>query len=83
MKNNKLKQILFVIFMIALFLRLLAVFSQEESERMPQIDAIGYDEMAVNLASGNGLSLFVNGSNVPVVYRTPVYPLFLAGIYLL
>jgi len=81
MKNNKLKQILFVIFMIAIFLRLSAVFSQKESERMPQIDAIGYDEMAVNLASGNGFSLFVNGSYVPVAYRTPVYPLFLAGIY--
>jgi 4-amino-4-deoxy-L-arabinose transferase-like glycosyltransferase len=81
MKNNKLKQILFVIFMMALFLRLLAVFSQKEIDKLPTSDAAGYDEMAVNLASGNGLSQFINGSIVPIAYRTPVYPMFLAGIY--
>ena len=80
MKNNR-SRILLGIFIIALFLRLLAVFSQEEIGRLPESDEIGYDEMAVNLASGNGLSQFINGSMTPIAYRTPVYPMFLAGIY--
>lgn len=80
MKNSRAK-ILFGIFIIALFLRLSAVFSQEGIDELPKSDAIEYDEMAVNLASGNGLSLFINGSITPVAYRTPVYPIFLAGIY--
>lgn len=61
MKNSRPK-ILFGIFIVALFLRLSAVFSQEEIDKLPKSDAIEYDEMAVNLAAGNGLSLFINGS---------------------
>ena len=80
MKNSKVK-ILFGIFIIALFLRLSAVFSEKEIDKLPKSDGKGYDEMAVNLASGNGLSQFINGSLSPIVYRTPVYPMFLAGIY--
>ena len=80
MKNN-IAKILFCIFVIALFLRLLAVFGQKEADRTPRSDASGYNEMAVNLASGNGFSQSVNGSMSPVAYRTPVYPMFLAGIY--
>ena len=80
MKNNTAK-ILLGIFVIALFLRLLAVFGQKEIDRVPRSDASGYDEIAVNLASGNGLSQSINGSMTPIAYRTPVYPMFLAGIY--
>lgn len=80
MKKNIVKA-LFAIFFIALFLRLSAVYSQKEIYKMPVSDAKKYDEMAVNLVSGNGFSEFINGSMVPVVHRTPVYPLFLAGIY--
>ena len=79
-KNNRAK-ILFGIFIVALFLRLSAVFSQEEIDKIPKSDAAGYDQMAVNLASGNGLSQLRDGSMVPIVYRPPVYPMFLAGIY--
>lgn len=80
MKDN-IAKILFGIFIIALFLRLLAVFSQKEIDRVPRCDASGYDEMAINLASDNGLSQSINGSITPIAYRTPVYPMFLAGIY--
>lgn len=80
MKNNTAK-ILFGIVIIALFLRLSAVFNQKEADRIPKRDAAGYDEMAANLASGKGLTQLIDGSLKPVIYRTPGYPLFLAGIY--
>jgi len=79
MKNDKLKQALFIIFIVAIFLRLLVVFGQKDIR--PENDAKEYDEMGINIASGNGFSLFVNGSIRPVAYRAPVYPLFLASIY--
>ena len=79
--KNNIAKILFGIFIVALFLRLLAVFSQKEIDRVPRSDASGYDEMAVNLVSGNGFSQSVNGSMTPVGYRTPIYPMFMAGIY--
>jgi 4-amino-4-deoxy-L-arabinose transferase-like glycosyltransferase len=79
--NNNIIKILSVIFILALFLRLLAVFSHEGINKMPTSDAKDYDEIAVNLKSGNGFSQVINGSMAPVVYRTPAYPLFLAGIY--
>jgi len=82
MKNNKLKQVLFAIFIVAVFLRLWAVFSQEEIKKMPERDAAGYDEMAVNLASGHGFSELTDGGSMrPVLYRTPLYPVFLSFIY--
>ncbi len=80
MKNSKAK-ILLGIFIVALFLRLSAVFSQEETNKIPRGDASGYDKMAVNLVSGNGFAELKNGVISPVAYRPPVYPLFLAGIY--
>lgn len=72
---------LFSIFIIALFLRLSAVFSQREIDKIPQSDAAGYDEMAANLASGKGLTQLIDGSLTPVIYRSPGFPMFLAGIY--
>jgi len=79
--KNNIAKILFGIFIVALFLRLSAVFSQKEIDKIPKSDAAGYDEMAANLASGNGLSQLIDGSLAPVVYRSPGYPIFLAGIY--
>jgi len=81
MLNNNRVKILSGIFIIALILRLWAVFSQEETNKLPRGDAAGYDEMAINLASGKGLSQFINGSLVPIAYRPPAYPVFLASVY--
>ena len=47
MKNSKLKKILFLIFIVALFLRLFAVFTQEESRKLPLSDAKDYDKMSL------------------------------------
>ena len=75
------KRILFAIFILALFLRLFAVVTQEESGGLPLGDAKQYDNIAVNILSGNGLSEVFDGPRVPTSKRPPIYPLFLAGIY--
>jgi len=81
MKNNQLKWMLFTIFIIAFSLRLSAVLNQEEIKKILRSDDKEYDEMAVNLTSGNGFSQLINDSVRPVTRRVPVYPLFLAFIY--
>lgn len=75
------KKVLFLIFILALALRVWAVFAQDESERIPRSDAKQYDNIALNIVSGNGFSDATDGSGTPTMRRTPVYPLFLAGIY--
>ena len=81
MKKDKTKIILLVIFVLALALRVWAVVAQAESERIPRADAKQYDNIAVNIISGNGFSEATDGSGVPTARRTPGYPLFLAAIY--
>jgi hypothetical protein len=81
MKRDKSKIILLGIVTLALFLRLAAVFTQEESKRLPLSDAKQYDNMAVNIISGYGLAQTNGDERVPTAYRTPVFPLFLAFVY--
>ncbi|MEK6917155.1 MAG: hypothetical protein AABW92_05420, partial [Nanoarchaeota archaeon] len=80
-KDNKLKNILLEIFIFAFFMRLLAIIVQEESKKLPLSDAANYDQIAVNIVSGHGFSEVIDGQKVPTMRRTPIYPLFLAGIY--
>jgi hypothetical protein len=80
-ENIKLKKILFVIFTVALLLRLFTVVVQEESKRLPLSDAKDFDNIAVNIISGHGFSRGVEGENIPTSFRPPLFPLFLAGIY--
>lgn len=44
-------------------------------------DAAGYDTLGWNLASGRGFSLASSYPYTPTMYREPVYPLFLGGIF--
>jgi len=81
MIENKAKAILLIIFIVALVLRLLAVIAQEESKKIPRRDDKQYDAIAVNLLSGNGYSMDMDGQKAPTTDRVPMYPLFLAGIY--
>lgn len=81
MKDKNLKKILFFIFAAALFLRLLAVGMQEESEKVPRSDAAVFDNIAVNIISGHGISMDIMGEKVHTSFRPPFFPLFLAGIY--
>ena len=70
-----------IILTLALLLRIFFVFTMDERYKIPTSDAAGYDELAVNILSGHGLSKIKNGIAVPTSERTPMYPLFLAGIY--
>lgn len=81
--NNNTGKILFIIFMFALSLRLLAVFTQSDPKKILYADAKAYDNIAVNIMSGYGFSLVPDGSPIPTTQRTPMYPLFLAGIYII
>jgi 4-amino-4-deoxy-L-arabinose transferase-like glycosyltransferase len=80
-KSGLINKILLGIFVLALFLRLLAVINQEASEIMPRSDAKEYDKIAINMASGYGYSLYRDGKYVPTMHFLPGYPLFLATIY--
>ena len=65
--------ILGVSFIISLILLL---FTKEPM----QPDSFGYDTIGFNLAEGHG---YVNEARVPVMSREPVYPTFLALVYLI
>jgi len=75
---NKGKKYLILIFILALILRLTYVlfFPQLEIES----DALEYDTIGWNLASGAGFSL---DPRVPTPVRPPMYPFFLSLIYLI
>lgn len=65
------------VFILALAIRLLALFADPASWQTPlNKDALLYHSLAVSLCSGNGLE---HDGHLAVV--TPLYPLFLAGIY--
>jgi hypothetical protein len=68
---------LFVIFLIALFLRLAVVWTLAAP---PEKDALQYHKIALNQLAGYGHSL---EPGKPTTLRPPLYPLFLTGIYAL
>lgn len=73
--------ILTLIFILCLALRIFAVLNLPEQHRIPLADAADYDNLAVNLLSGKG---FIDPeTNLPSSFRMPLYPLFLAFIYLI
>ncbi|MDP8230812.1 MAG: glycosyltransferase family 39 protein [Candidatus Gorgyraea atricola] len=81
MKSIKVRNILFIIFILALALRLFAVATYQESGKPLYADARVYDNLAVNIMSGHGFTQVVDGPRVPTSNRMPMYPLFLAGVY--
>lgn len=44
-------------------------------------DALEYDRIAQNIVAGHGFSLSVAAPFAPTMYREPLYPFFLSGIY--
>ncbi len=65
------------VFILALAIRLLALFTDPASwQALMNKDALLYHSLAVSLGSGNGLE---HEGHLAVV--TPLYPLFLAGLY--
>lgn len=70
------KNRLFQVFLAALALRL--GFLLLAPQPAPVADALDYDTIAVNLATGHGFSL---NPDVPTPRRAPGYPFFLAAVY--
>ncbi len=51
------------------------------SDPIAQIDPEGFHLLAVNLLDGNGFAIGWEPPFCPTAVRTPLYPLFLAGVY--
>lgn len=73
---TKIYVILFLIFFFALLLRLTILYIL--STTAINADAIQYNEIAMSIAEGKGYAM-KNGE--PTAIRPPLYPFFLAGIY--
>jgi len=75
------KQILFLIFLLALLLRVGFIIFYDHGKMLKNqlyaADETSYDQVAVNLLNGKG---FVTGDGL-YARRGPIYPLFLAVIY--
>ena len=70
-------RVLFYLFLLALGVRLIFVALYQWAPD----DAIGYDTLARNIMDGHGFSLQSGPPFEPTLYRTPVYPYFLVGLY--
>lgn len=71
-------RIVAAIFLLSLTVRLAYLVALPAEPLGP--DAIDYDTIGWNLAQGNG---FTNQAGEPTAFRSPAYPLFLAGVYCL
>jgi len=69
---------LLILFLLASFLRILYAFYLKGD--IPVSDAAGYDVLGLNILK-YGQYAFQPG--IPTAHRTPVYPLFLSGVYFL
>jgi len=67
-------------FTVALLIRVLYLTLFVGLNTPPQYDGIGYDLLASRLLEGKG---YINDWAEPTAFRPPVYPMFLAGVYLL
>lgn len=77
--NNE-KKILFLIFLVCLTLRVFVILNLPVEYMRPSADAADYDNYASNMLAGKG---FVNHmTGLPTSYHAPLYPAFLALIYL-
>jgi 4-amino-4-deoxy-L-arabinose transferase-like glycosyltransferase len=82
--SSKHRKMLGSILSIGLVLRLvLVIYVMPYPERYIQVDAIGYNQLAMNLLSGNGFSMKPAPPYSPNNFRTPIYPLTLTLVYTL
>jgi 4-amino-4-deoxy-L-arabinose transferase-like glycosyltransferase len=70
---------------LSLFLKLAlwshVVFFGDSSVDFGMMDTRGYHEPALSLLQSGRLDTFLNPPGIPMTYRTPGYPVFLAAIY--
>jgi 4-amino-4-deoxy-L-arabinose transferase-like glycosyltransferase len=80
---NTLRNARFWLFLLALTLRLLYLASFPPDALLESVDARGYDLLARNLVASHGFSLQDAPPYQPDGLRTPLYPLFVAAVYVL
>ncbi|MCL5996647.1 MAG: glycosyltransferase family 39 protein [Chloroflexi bacterium] len=84
LSNFTRRHLLGTILVIALVLRLaLVIYVVPYPERYIWADAIGYNQIAINLLSGHGFSQSLAAPFIPDNMRTPIYPLTIAICYAL
>jgi 4-amino-4-deoxy-L-arabinose transferase-like glycosyltransferase len=69
--------------LLALIVRLIYVARLPPGAITEPVDALGYDQLACNLIAGHGLSLCESPPYYPTNIRTPLYPAFVATVYIL
>jgi hypothetical protein len=75
---------LWIFFVLGLILRLaLVMYVSPFPERYIQADAVGYNQLAINVLAGHGFSQVARAPYLPDNFRTPGYPLTIAAIYAL
>lgn len=74
------KKILFFIFFLAVAIRFLYIYFFSGFNTLPGMDEIFYQKVADNIVDGFG---FVVKEGIPTTKKPPVYPYFMALIYLL
>jgi len=80
--GSKYRKALGLVFAVSLALRLaLVIYVSPYPERYIGADAIGYDQLAMNLLAGNGFSMKSAPPYSPNNFRTPIYPLTLTLVY--
>jgi len=70
------------IFVLGLSMRWAYALSFPALVQLEDVDARGYQALALNTLTGHGFSLNTDPPYVPDAIRTPAYPLFIAFIYL-
>jgi 4-amino-4-deoxy-L-arabinose transferase-like glycosyltransferase len=71
------------LFVLALTPRILYLASIPHEAILESVDARGYDLLARNLLSGYGFSLSDDAPYQPDGLRVPLYPVFVAGVYMI
>ncbi len=81
-RENWNKKLFFLLPLLTVVLRTvwLVVFPNNPVE---PVDARGFQQLAHNLAAGNGFSMDPAAPFCPALVRTPLYPFYLTGIYAL
>lgn len=66
---------------ILCFILLMRLLAPTPENPLSDVDSSGYDLLATNLLNGHGFTMNSENPYCPDTLRTPVYPMFLAGIY--
>ncbi|MBN1922329.1 MAG: glycosyltransferase family 39 protein [Anaerolineae bacterium] len=79
-KAQRLRLSALLILLLSLLLRA-AWIARFPANAIEPVDAEGYHLIARNILAGNGFSMMWEAPFCPTALRTPLYPLFLAGVY--